>query len=136
MENPVTVKMDPSTGLPTLPDEHYWKISETAYHLDNYGSEVVWHLSLMKQRRFFRDKLVDYSALVPEYLFEKKRAEHGILEVRYDAYLKRMAEGILDREFKRRPEDDSRRRWLGEYPPKSIVNDGVTTQDLADDGRD
>lgn len=129
------ITRNPSTGLPHVPDEHYWKISETARYFD-YGSEVVWHLSLMKQRRFFRDKLVDYSTLVPEYLFEKTRAEHEILEDRYDAYLSRMAEGILDREFKRRPEDDSRRRWLGEYPPKSIVNDGVTIQDLADDGSD
>ena len=126
------MNIDGYTGLPALPENHYWELYE--YRQDAFYSDGVdWYLAIRKRRRFWFSTTLHSITLEPEYRWIKKIR---VAPKTYGEYVRLKAEDLYAQTFKLTDEDRSRQQWLGQYPPKSVINDGVTLQDLANDGKD
>jgi len=125
------VNIDGYTGLPALPEDHYWHLYEYKFY-QFYSDDAKWRLAIYKRRRFWFKKFIKSVSLAPEYKRDTWQHSHDT----FAEYLVDRAKDAYNKAFKLTPEDESRRQWLGDYPPKSVINDGVTVQDLANDGRD
>jgi hypothetical protein len=121
------VNIDAYTGLPELPENHFWELYAWQYDTF-YADGVEWRIAIYKRRRFWFRKSLGSVSLVPEY----KKTWQTDYDT-FSAYLIARAKEAYDKAFKLTPEHESCRQWLGEYPPKSVINDGVTVQDLAND---